>query len=129
MAVIFVFSSIPGDEFPQYEGLWDILVKKSGHLLAYGLLAVAFWRALMYGRNNSGQPTIGAVLASLALTVLYAATDEFHQLFTPGREGTPADVGIDAAGACLGLAAYFALAAIRQTRSRTARSPASRPPA
>ena len=34
---------------------------------------------------------------------LYAATDEFHQLFVPGRAGLPTDVLIDATGAALGL--------------------------
>ena len=35
--------------------------------------------------------------------VLYAATDEFHQLFVPGRSGKVTDVLIDAAGAAVGV--------------------------
>lgn len=148
MAAIFVVSGIPGDEFPQYEGLWDFVVKKSGHLLEYGLLAVLLWRAVRVqrdgtafsgGREAGTDSTRGArvqvtgvfgvrVWAALALTVLYAVTDEFHQLFIPGRGSRAVDVGIDIVGACLGLALYFALNVIRQTRSQTPRSRPTRPP-
>ena len=33
----------------------------------------------------------------------YAATDEFHQLFVPGRSGQISDVILDSAGAALGV--------------------------
>lgn len=149
MAVIFVLSGVPGDEFPKYEGLWDFILKKSGHLLEYGLLAVLMWRAARGRRDGTAfrcAGTVGTdatrglgalatgpfgvrVWASMALTVFYAVTDEFHQLFTPGRGSRPLDVGIDAVGACLGLALYFAISVIRQTRSQTPRSRSTRPPA
>ena len=37
------------------------------------------------------------------LAILYAASDEFHQSFVPGRGPSVIDVGIDAIGAGLGL--------------------------
>lgn len=37
------------------------------------------------------------------LAVLYAATDEIHQTFVPGRSGRVTDVLIDAAGAAVGV--------------------------
>ena len=39
--------------------------------------------------------------AALALTFFYACTDEFHQLFVPGRAGRFSDVLIDSSGAAL----------------------------
>ncbi|MEY3442787.1 MAG: hypothetical protein RLZZ519_1068 [Bacteroidota bacterium] len=36
-------------------------------------------------------------------TFLYAASDEFHQLFIPGRVGDPLDVMIDTSGGLFGL--------------------------
>jgi len=42
---------------------------------------------------------------ALALTVLYAITDELHQGGVAGRDASAGDVGIDAAGALLALAA------------------------
>ena len=41
--------------------------------------------------------------SSLALTMLFALSDEWHQSFVPGRQCTLADLALDAAGAALGL--------------------------
>ena len=49
-----------------------------------------------------------------ALTVLYAASDEFHQGFVAGRHPSAVDVGIDATGA---LIALVAVGLIRSRRS------------
>lgn len=43
-------------------------------------------------------PVISAVIA-----IAFAATDEFHQTFVPGRYGCVLDVLIDAAGSIIGL--------------------------
>jgi VanZ family protein len=48
------------------------------------------------------------------MAVLYAITDEFHQTFTPGRNASITDVGIDAVGAILGVLVWIA---IRRCRS------------
>lgn len=44
-----------------------------------------------------------AALVAWGCAALYAATDEFHQLFVPGRAGLFTDVLIDATGAAIGL--------------------------
>ena len=54
-------------------------------------------------------------LASFAFSAFYAASDEFHQLFVPGRAGLFSDVLIDSCGAALG-SALAALVAWRGTR-------------
>lgn len=98
MAFIFVFSAQSKNDIPAF-GAWDFLIKKSGHMLEYAVLAWLWHRAL--GGHK--------VWAAWGLAVLYAATDEFHQAFTPGRHAQLADVGIDALGAAIGLcgAIYF----------------------
>jgi VanZ family protein len=96
MAVIFIFSSTPAVDLPNY-GFWDTLVKKGGHMTGYGLLAGSYWYGLGFNRKK------GCWLAWL-LAVLYAATDEFHQSFTPGRHPSPVDVLLfDGGGAALAL--------------------------
>lgn len=40
---------------------------------------------------------------SLGISVCYAMSDEFHQLFVMGRSGRPADVLIDSGGALVGI--------------------------
>jgi VanZ family protein len=99
MAIIFTFSSIPGSEMPSF-GIWDVLAKKGGHMIGYALLAAAYHRALA---NNKSSSRICYGIA-FCLTVLYAATDEWHQGFIPGRTPSVQDIGIDAIGGFIGLA-------------------------
>jgi VanZ family protein len=96
--LIFAFSATPNLRFVPQQGL-DFLVRKAGHMFVFGVLAVLLWRAL------ASSAVRRAMLWSLVLTVLYAASDEFHQSFTAGRHPSPVDVGIDSLGALLFLAA------------------------
>jgi VanZ family protein len=99
MAVIFTFSSIPSQELPNF-GFWDTLVKKGGHVLGYGLLALCYWSAMKWERKR-------AWLAFL-FAALYALSDEFHQSFVPGRHASWLDaLVIDNSGAMLGLLATW----------------------
>lgn len=92
MALIFLGSAEPSP--PHLPGaLLDLLVKKAGHMLEYAVLALLLWQALGFS-----YPALAWVLA-----VLYAASDEYHQTFVPGRFGRASDVLIDATGAFLGL--------------------------
>jgi len=97
MAAIFIASSIPKEEMPAF-GFWDLLVKKGGHLLGYGLLAVAYLHAL----TNGQQANLAQVVWAILLAGLYGATDEFHQLFVAGRGASLVDVLIDSVGAMIG---------------------------
>lgn len=97
MAAIFYFSSIPSKEMPSF-GNWDALVKKSGHILGYALLALAYLRGIH-------SPDWRAFSLALAGVILFAVLDEFHQSYVPGRTSTMVDVGIDTLGAFIGLTA------------------------
>ena len=94
MAVIFYFSAQPAGG---HHAWWVIVFRKLGHITAYALLTGAWWWAL---RGLVSRPTLWAVVISLA----YACTDEFHQTFVRGREGTPRDVLIDAIGMAIAAA-------------------------
>ena len=48
-------------------------------------------------------------ISAVAVAVLYAATDEIHQLFVPGRAGRFSDVCIDTLGAVIWLLLFTAL--------------------
>jgi VanZ family protein len=87
--VIFAFSSIPS--LGTGLGTWDYVLRKLAHATEYAILAVLLARAT------------GSYAWAFALTVIYAGSDEFHQTFVRGRHGSPIDVGIDAAGALVGL--------------------------
>lgn len=98
MALIFVVSGIPSEQIPK-AGAWDLLVKKGSHMAAYALLAWLWLRAL---RPQLSLPL--ALAAAGLLAVLYAVSDEYHQTFVAGRNGTAVDVLVDSAGAAVGLA-------------------------
>lgn len=98
MAVIFIASSIPAEKMPN-AGIWDTLLKKSGHMAGYALLALSFLR------TQKGS-TRKAYLISLAGCLLYAVSDEFHQSFVAGRNASFVDVGIDLAGAAIGVMVF-----------------------
>ena len=92
MAAIFYFSSQP------FEGpdlaWWEVAIRKLGHVAGYAVLTVLWWWALV---GHAGRPLAIAV----AISLLYAATDEYHQTFTENRHGSAVDVGIDAIGIAL----------------------------
>lgn len=95
MSTIFAASSIPSTRMPAF-GSWDGVVKKGGHFLGYGLLALAYWFGLGWKRKY-------AWLAFI-LSMLHAIADEFHQGFVPGRQPSLVDALIfDNGGAGLAL--------------------------
>jgi len=95
MATIFGFSSIPSTAMPIF-GTWDTLVKKGGHVIGYGLLAVSYWYGLGFKKQHW--------LMAFLLAVVYALSDELHQSFVPGRHPSLVDaLVIDAGGAAIGL--------------------------
>lgn len=77
-----------------------ILIRKTAHVTEFavlgGLLMNAFVR--WYGTLAKKQ-----VLLSLLCGVLYAASDEFHQMFVPARGPAVTDVLIDSAGVLIGV--------------------------
>ena len=97
--LIFAFSAQPNLRFLPDQNL-DFLVRKAGHMGVFGILALLLWRALA-GTTAWRRPWAWA----LAVTVLYAATDEIHQGFVAGRHEAALDVGIDAAGASIAVVA------------------------
>ena len=110
MAVMFIASAQPKHTLtvepptiyfsgimPIFPGIWDVLVKKSGHLIAYGALALLNARAMLLWQ----QPIRRTMLLAITFTVGYAALDELHQLFVPGRHASLMDIAIDLSGAVL----------------------------
>lgn len=106
MAVIFWFSAQP--DLPSApSGLLDYIIKKGAHLTVYAILVVLYRWALHrtlspeQSASAAGSPFYSP--AALALSVLYAISDEWHQAFTPGRHPSLLDLVIDFTGALIGL--------------------------
>ena len=99
-----VLSAVPGFEEQPEEVKVNIIeklqfiVRKSAHFIGYMILGIlASGLILQYENINKKYP-----LAFL-ICVIYAISDEIHQLFVPGRAGQVRDVLIDSAGSFLGI--------------------------
>lgn len=77
---------------------WDVFYRKLFHAAEFGILNLLLWRALFFGEKQGFKKSL---LWSLALTILYAISDEWHQTFVPLREGRWQDVAQDSLGALL----------------------------
>lgn len=129
MAVIFSFSAKPGDEseiqslragkivcsifVPGYDNMSeqeqismaeniDYPVRKAAHATEYAILAGFILGVVVTSLINWKH-----LLAAVLVAVIYASTDELHQLFVPGRNGQFMDVLIDGTGALAGVIFIF----------------------
>lgn len=126
MAVIFAYSAQPGDEsgetsiwagmmfgkifVPDFED-WseeeqvefaekiDHPVRKAAHFTEYTILG--FLIAVAYVDNDKKR--YKKFLVPWLFGSVYAATDEFHQRFVPGRNGNIFDVMLDSSGVAFGV--------------------------
>ncbi len=128
MIIIFCFSNQNGDESGKVsEGLivkvanvmvddnlsdkkrqevvdkYVIFTRKTAHFMIYLVLGILVINLLTEFNIKH------IFLLSLLTCLLYAASDEAHQLLIPGRSGEVRDVLIDTLGACVGICSYFVI--------------------
>ncbi|MGM8365240.1 VanZ family protein [Virgibacillus sp. W0181] len=85
------------------------VIRKNAHFFAYFVLG---W-LIIYAWRNSGIDELRSVVFAICLCVLYAISDEIHQLFVPGRSGEVRDVFIDSAGSVTGVGTYLLIGYLR----------------
>ena len=116
MGIIFVFSSFAAADsdrqsglivnaltlaFPELENV-DFLVnfiRKSAHFIEYAIFG--FFTARAFKLSNKSP------WFAVPFCALYAASDEYHQTFTPGRSGELGDIALDSLGATFGIFIYW----------------------
>ena len=82
---------------------YRLLIRKSAHFFLYFALSILIFALLKEFKKDN----IQLILITIALCMLYAITDEVHQLFIAGRTSKFLDVMIDTAGATLGTVLSF----------------------
>lgn len=118
MGVIFYLSNQPDLKFG-FESQIDFILRKAAHITEYGILTFLAWRAFAVGKEteflkgnsiskmpdsakillgNSVSKPVRFLIYAIIFSVLYAASDEYHQVFVSGRVGSPMDVLIDSVG-------------------------------
>lgn len=93
--------------------LLHVVVRKTAHFVVYLVLGGLTARALVVSQSAGeghivpgwGWRRTGVVAWLIATT--YAATDEVHQLFVPGRGAQVTDVLLDSSGALVGAWLYL----------------------
>ncbi|MGN0279133.1 MAG: VanZ family protein [Lachnospiraceae bacterium] len=91
------------EQIREIAGAIENTVRKAAHMTEYGILSILFY--IWLGKWQFGVRKRG--ILSIVLSALYACSDEFHQLFVPGRAGMVRDVLIDSAGAILGILVFL----------------------
>lgn len=98
LVTLFILSSIPGSRFgampfDNADKVAHILIFTTGAFL----LASAFHRSL-------GRWLVTTMILVFVAMILIGASDEFHQIYTPGRSGNDrGDLTADAIGALIGI--------------------------
>ena len=96
-----IAAHVEPETFRRFAVFWGFswfAVVKGWHAAEYAILFLFLKAAL--DRIATTDPRRNIIL-SLGFCLLFALSDEYHQTFVPGRNGTWTDVGIDALGADL----------------------------
>ena len=87
------------EELEEKADTLHVPIRKAAHFSEYALLAV-LWVVPLGCTTKDNKKRMAA---ALLLCIIYAASDEIHQLFVPGRDGNVKDVIIDSVGAGFGI--------------------------
>lgn len=93
------FDSLSPEEQQAFAEKVDYPIRKGAHFTEYAILGILLYLDfLLCTRLKSSLRFFLAFLSGTA----YAGTDEFHQLFVPGRSGQLTDVMLDSSGVLCG---------------------------
>ncbi len=90
----------------------DYIIRKTAHFCVYALLGLLIVTASMW-HNRTWATHISV---SVLWGILYAASDEIHQAFVPGRGPLLSDVLLDSFGVIFGVTFVCVFIAIRRKR-------------
>ena len=137
--LIFVGSSLPGAQFSEKSWL-DFLLHSLAHFAEFAVFSFLLFRAFDYKKTTpkeflerfkdifktlrfGAKPFLARIfwevfvpkkiLAAITIAILYAATDEIHQYFVPGRICSFWDFLFDSLGAVVGVFLYRIIATFR----------------
>jgi len=78
------------------------IIRQYAHVVVYIVLAIFVVNAL----RGSGMNVLMSCLLAFLISVIFACSDEIHQMFVPGRGVQLQDLIMDCIGVLLGLAIY-----------------------
>ncbi|EPY2279264.1 TPA: VanZ family protein [Clostridium sporogenes] len=90
----------------------NFLIRKTAHITEYFILFMLLYFAFKKTFYKNSQ------IKAAIITIMYACTDEFHQLFIPGRDGKVRDVFIDSIGVLIGLCIIYIFKFVKKHRKK-----------
>lgn len=108
--VAWLFELFGEEPTPEVMGTVNYFLRRGAHLFLYFCMGLGLCGAFQW------QKKAPAWLPAMALGVAFAATDEYHQLFSGGRTGKPTDVLLDTCGLALGCGASYLLSRLWRKR-------------
>lgn len=96
MVIIFCFSSMRGNGYDGVPTFWFYFERKGAHIAEYLILNLLLIRLTLKGFLIFTKKE--AIIIASVSSLIYALTDEIHQLFVYGREGKLTDIGFDLIG-------------------------------
>lgn len=105
MVLIFGVSSLEQPPLPMPEFEW-LTIDKLYHFVEYAILGALVARALVKAKPAI-LPSRWVWHVAAVFSILYGASDEWHQTFVPGRFATLADWVADVLGSIAGVFAVY----------------------
>ncbi len=90
----------------------EFKIRKSAHFCLYYLLGLFVFMTLFY--SDKLHKNYVLFIFSMIICILYATSDEVHQLFMDGRSGQVTDVLLDSGGSLSGCITAFIIQKIRK---------------
>ncbi len=106
--VISNWNELSAEEQEAFAERWDHPVRKAGHVTEFAILGFLLTNVFIARRTKRRPAAVLAIFSG----IVYAASDELHQTFVPGRAGMITDVGIDTCGVVIGTAVFLGIAAL-----------------
>ena len=101
--IIFIFASLPSPPDIKLSVTNEDLIK---HAIAYAVFGFFIARALFFQHSLVGLRKRYLIFA-IIFGILYGISDEFHQLFVPGRSSEVRDALADAVGVIIGTLLFY----------------------
>lgn len=136
MITIFMFSAQNGDESSELSqgflrtfilrftpdnisedivNMMEYIIRKCAHMTEYAVFGIlVFYQIKLY---RLFEKEWNRIVMAVICVMIYASTDEIHQLFVGGRSGRFTDVLIDMAGGFIGIMAAAFIAARHQGKN------------
>lgn len=109
--VKFIDSIVPIDFNSEVIDIMTFVIRKLAHFTLYFVLGILIFILL----NEYSMSLSKRVICSIMLCLIYACSDEIHQLFVVGRDGKIFDVFIDMIGSLSSIFIFYLFYRLKKT--------------